>query len=169
MKKLRAKKGFSLMELVLALAIFGLGSIVAGNLMIDANVATRIDLDKSDATLIAREGIEAVTSIRDADFDCLVVSSGTHGLSNPTGFNWVLNSTSGTSDTTNGKFVRTTTIVTIPTSGLMPITAVATSTVTVTWTDARSVSQSITLSTVLTNWRITGTSTDGVRPALICP
>ena len=153
----------------MAITIFGLGSVVAGNLMIDANIATRIDLDKSDAMLIAREGIEAVTSIRDADFDCLVVSAGTHGLSNPTGFVWVLNPVAGTSDTTNGKFVRTTTVVTSPlvippATALFTSTSSATTSVTVSWDNARSINESITLSTVLTNWRITGTSTDGICP-----
>lgn len=154
--------GFSLLELVLAIAIFAIGSIITGNLLIDANTATRQDLDKAQAAIIAREGIEAVTSIRDADFDCLVVSAGTHGLSNPTGFAWKLNPSSGTTDVNDTKFLRGISIVTNP-AGLTTFTSTSTALLTsaVTWLNARNATDTVTLTTVLTNWRVS--STDGVQ------
>ena len=147
----KRNKAFSLMELVLAIAIFAIGSIVAGNLMIDANTATRIDLDKAQAVLIAREGIEAVTSIRDANFAYLSTSTWPHGLeSGGGGFGWAFST--ATSTVVEAKFYRSIYITLNPTSDFTSTsTAIATSTVT--WENARGVSDSVSLTTVLTNWR----------------
>ena len=146
-------RGFSLMELVLAIAIFSIGSIVAGKMLIDANTSTRSDLDKSEAILIAREGIEAVTSIRDSGFSNLIIS-GAHGLaSGPGGFGWVF--AASTSDIVDVKFFRSITITLNPASNFTSTsTAIATSTVS--WMNARSVNEVVTLTTVLTNWRQPG-------------
>ena len=78
----KLKKGFSLLELVLAIAIFALSSVATGYLIIDANAATDANSKKVTATLLAREGIEAVRSIRDASgFSAISgANSGTHGL-----------------------------------------------------------------------------------------
>lgn len=147
----KINRAFSLMELVLAIAIFAIGSIVAGNLMIDANTATRVDLDKSEAILIAREGIEAVTSIRDSGFANLVIS-GPHGLeSGPGGFGWVFSA--GTSTVVNTKFYRSISLTLNPAAAPFTSTSSVIATSTVTWESARGEEDSVSLTTILTNWR----------------
>ncbi|MEI6396901.1 MAG: prepilin-type N-terminal cleavage/methylation domain-containing protein [Candidatus Taylorbacteria bacterium] len=147
------KKGFSLLELVLSISIFAIGSIAAGNLLIDANTATRIDLDKTEAVQIAREGIEAVTSIRDSGFENLIIS-GPHGLtSGGGGYGWVFSAS--TSDTVDTRFSRSITITLNPASSFTS-TSTATVVSTVSWTNARSVTDFVSLTTILTNWRLPG-------------
>ena len=143
--------GFSLLELVLSISIFAIGSIVAGNMIIDANTSTRVDLDKAEAVQIAREGIEAVTSIRDSGFANLSIS-GSHGLaSGGGGYGWVFSAS--TSDLVDSKFYRSITIALNPTSNFTS-TSTATATSTVTWVSARNKTDSVSLTTVLTDWRL---------------
>jgi len=156
MSKLPFKSsGFSLLELVLAIAIFAIGSIVAGNLIIDANTSTRIDLDKAEAALIAREGIEAVASIRDSGFANLTMSSWPHGLTSGSGgFGWVFSAS--TSDIVDTKFFRSIYITLDPTSAPFTSVSTATATSTVSWTNARGIIDSVSLVTVFTNWHQAG-------------
>ncbi len=62
------KKGFSLLELVLAVAIFSFSSFALASMIIDSNISTRLSADRTEALLYAKEGIEAVRSIRDNDW-----------------------------------------------------------------------------------------------------
>jgi prepilin-type N-terminal cleavage/methylation domain-containing protein len=68
------KKGFALVEILLAVAIF---SIIAGvfiSLMIDAYKINQRARDLNLATVLAEEGVEAVRSIRDINFKDLNVN-----------------------------------------------------------------------------------------------
>lgn len=78
---MKLKSGFSLLELVLAVAIFSMASISIGYLIIDATGTTDINNKKIETIFLAREGIEAVRSIRNADgFATLVSNVGDNGL-----------------------------------------------------------------------------------------
>ena len=141
------------MELVLAIAIFGMGSIVAGRLLIDANISTRVDIDKAEAISIAREGIEAVTAIRDSSFENLVQSSWPRGLAlGLGGSGWAFSSLA--SDIKD-KFDRSITVTLDPASSFTS-TSTATVVCNVTWTSARNVQDSVSLTTVLTDWKQPG-------------
>ncbi len=59
--------GFSLLELILAIAIFSLSSYGIATMLIDANITTRTSTERIAALFYAKEGIEAVRSIRDND------------------------------------------------------------------------------------------------------
>ena len=151
----KSNAGFSLMELVLAIAIFSIGSIVAGNLIIDANTSTRVDLDKAEAVLIAREGIEAVASIRDANFSNLATTTWPHGLvTGSGGYGWAFSS--ATSTVVDTKFYRSIYISLNPASAPFTSTSTAIATSTVSWTSARGFTDSVSLITVFTNWHQPG-------------
>jgi len=155
------------MELVLAIAIFAIGSIVAGNLLVDANTSTRIDLDKLEAVQIAREGIEAVGNIRDFGTNASTTDNtafsvpfsscipGPCGLATSsvsgTSF-WYFNGNS--SSTVDTKFHRSIRLSLSPSSAPFTSASYATVTSTVTWTNARNVADSVSLVTILTNWRL---------------
>jgi hypothetical protein len=95
------KKGMTVVETVVAVAIFAL---ICGTAY-DAYIAVDKLVIKSDhaskARSLAEEGIEAVRSIRDQDFTLL--SAGTKGLSLSSG-SWQF---SGTSDNTDGYIRKT--------------------------------------------------------------
>lgn len=99
-----SQKGQSIIELMIALAIFVLGSTVVTFVVIDAYIADRVGQERTQATMLAEEGIEAVRSIRDVDFDNLTAD--TYGLA-VSGGKWVF---SGSSDITDSKFTRQITI-----------------------------------------------------------
>ncbi len=153
------------MELVLAIGIFAIGSIVAGNLLIDANTSTRIDLDKTEAVQIAREGIEAVTSIRDSGTSASTTDNtafsvpfspcvpGPCGLTaGGGGFGWSFSGNA--SDTVDTKFHRSIRISLSPASAPFTSASYATVTSTVTWLNARNATDSVSLVTILTNWHL---------------
>lgn len=131
--------GQSLMEALLAIAVFTLGMATLGVLVMDASVSERKSTERTQALVLAQEGIEAVRSLRDTAFGNL--ASGTHGLA-LSGSGWFF---SGTSDTRDG-FTRT---VQIGEGG--PELRFVTSTVS--WYFTPSASSTISLATVLTNWR----------------
>lgn len=69
------KKGFVLIEILLAVAMF---SIIAGvfiSLMIDTYRINQRTRDLTQATILAEEGMEAVRSIRDINFAELVITA----------------------------------------------------------------------------------------------
>ena len=143
-------RGFSLLELVLAISIFAVGSLAAGLLIIDANVSSRTGLDEAQSVLVAREGLEAVTAMRDQAFSNLVITSGPHGLANPSQYTWVF---SGTSDLNYNQFSRTIDISLNPPSAPFSSTSTATVSSTVAWVTAKGGYSTTTLTTILTNWR----------------
>jgi Tfp pilus assembly protein PilV len=91
-KTLRSSAGFSLVEILISIIIFVLGIVAVGLLTIDAQVSYRQGSERTQATLLAKEGLEAVRSMRDSDFDLL--STGNHGLAIASGV-WTF---SGSSD-----------------------------------------------------------------------
>ncbi len=133
-------RGFSLLELVVAIAIFSFGSVAMATLLIDSNVNTTISLERTNALLYAKEGMEAVRSIRDGDWSALV--AGDHGLDN-SGSDWVF---SGSSDLIDNKFTRVVTIENVSTSTKNVSVAVA-------WSLREARPFRVTLDTVLTNWK----------------
>jgi Tfp pilus assembly protein PilV len=102
-EKWKNNKGQSLVEVLIALSIFVLGVAAIGLLILDASVSSRQSVERTQATLLAKEGLEASRSLRDADFDNL--AAGTHGLALSSDV-WTF---SGTSDT-QGQFTRSITI-----------------------------------------------------------
>lgn len=95
-----SQRGQSLMEIVFAIAIFTVGVITIGYLIITALASLHTATLATQARLLAREGLEAVDSIRDGGFDLL--SAGTYGLILDQGL-WTLASSSDV----HGKFSRT--------------------------------------------------------------
>jgi len=99
--------GQSLLELIIALGVFAVGVATIGFLVLDVNVASRQGLERAQATLLAKEGLEAARSIRDASFDNLV--NGLHGIM-LSGNTWVF---SGVSDIQN-QFTREIAVSSVP-------------------------------------------------------
>lgn len=135
------QKGFSLAEIVVAIAIFGLlVSSVATALMVFSK-SVKFSGKKQQAILLAEEGLEAVRNMRDADFASL--TDGTFGIattSNAWGF-------SGSLDTT-GIFNRHVDVTTISPSQKQV-------TSTVNWQQGN-LDRLVSLSTYFTNWSKTG-------------
>ncbi len=134
------KFGFSLLELVFAVAIFASGAISIGLLIIESTSISDLNGKKITTTLLAREGLEAVRSIRDeAGFSELV--NGSYGVSLVAG-SWTLVAP----DTTDDIYLRT---ITIEDSGLNSDIKLITSSVTVSG-NVRDITT--TLSTYLGDW-----------------
>jgi len=143
MEKLKEidEKGQSLVEVLVALGVFVIGVVAVGVLVIDAGTASRQGVERTQAVLLAREGLEAARSIRDADFDNL--SSGSHGVV-LSGDTWGF---SGTSDTQD-QFTRTITITSLDVD-----TKQVESSVTWQFTEARQ--SSVVFTDYLTDWNQT--------------
>lgn len=141
MGKSRGNKGQSLLELIVALGIFVVGVATLGFLQIDSNVASRQGFERTRAALLAKEGLEAARSIRDASFNNLV--SGPHGIA-LSGNTWIF---SGISDTQD-QFTRQVNIsdIDIDTKKIKSI---------VTWPITEARQGSITLTDYLTDWNQT--------------
>lgn len=101
-----SQAGQSLLEALLAIGIFVIGVATTGVLVIDANVASRQGIERAQAIALAREGLEAARSLRDADFDNL--TAGAHGIALASS-KWTF---SGASDAQN-QFTRVVTITDI--------------------------------------------------------
>ncbi len=95
MKKYIASSGHSVVELLIAIAIFTIISSAIIFLTLDSEIASQKDAERTRAILVAQEGLEAVRSIRDKDFASL--TNGTYGLILQNG-KWVLGGTSDTTD-----------------------------------------------------------------------
>jgi prepilin-type N-terminal cleavage/methylation domain-containing protein len=139
-KNKKNNKGFSLLELVLAIAIFSLSSVALVTLIIDAGVSTRLSQERSEALFYAKEGMDAVRAIRDSAWASTTV--GTHGLSTDNS-SWVF---AGDSDLINDKYTRTVEIedVSVTTKNV---------TVNIVWSLTPARPATVTLTTILTNWR----------------
>lgn len=143
LNKKNNKKGFSLLELILAIAIFSLGSIAMATLLIDSNISTKIGSERTSALFYAREGAEAVRLIRDnSGWSSLI--DGTYGVSNAGG-DWSL---AGDSDLIDDKYTRTIGIYDHPTYTLMKNIIV-----TVSWNVTSGRTATTTLNTMLGNWK----------------
>jgi len=98
--------GFSLVEVILSVAIFALLAVALIGAFLYGQEATMLAGNRARATMLAEEGLEAVRNIRDANFSNL--TDGAYGL-NTTGNQWNL---SGSNDLTD-IFTRAVTISTI--------------------------------------------------------
>ncbi len=136
----KKQAGFSLLELVLAIAIFSISSFAIVSLLIDSTTSTRFYSERIEAQLFAKEGIEAVKSIRDADWSALI--DGDHGIDDSGGL-WVLSSSS---DLINDKYTR---VINIFSEN--SYSKILTCTVSWNLTPVRNVN--ITLKTVITDWK----------------
>lgn len=136
------KRGFSLVEVLLAVSIFGLivTALVGG--LIFGQQSTALAGARSRATILADEGLEAVRNIRDENFSNL--TDGAFGLAISAN-QWVF---SGTSDTTD-IFTRAITISAIDANRKLV-------TSTVTWQQNPQRTGSVTLTTYLSNWAASG-------------
>lgn len=131
-------RGFSLVEVLLAVSVFGLiaTGLIGG--LIYGEQSTALSGARMRAVMLADEGLEAVRNIRDENFSNL--TDGTYGLAISAN-RWIL---SGASDTTD-IFTRQIVISSID-------TARKSVTATVSWQQNPQRSGSVTLTTNLTAW-----------------
>lgn len=136
------KQGFSLVEVLLSVAVFSLivTALVGG--LIYGQQSTALAGMRSRAALLADEGLESVRNIRDANFSNL--TDGTFGLTT-TGNQWNL---SGSSDITD-IFTRAVTVSAVDANRKLV-------TSTVTWQQNPQRTGNVTLATYLTNWKAGG-------------
>lgn len=133
------KKGFSLVEAMLAISVFGLLVTVLSGVLIYGQRSSRSGSDRQKATFLAEEGLEAVRNIRDEDFSNLV--DGQYGLAVSSG-RWVL---SGTSDEVRN-YTRVINISTVDENRKKVTAQVA-------WEEDSGVTRRAELSTYLSNWQ----------------
>lgn len=130
--------GFSLVEVLLAVALLGMIATGFGSALLYGQEGQRIAGERARAVLLAEEGLEAVRNIRDSDYSALV--AGTHGLAISAG-KWEL---VGSLDTT-GIFSRQLIVSDID-ENRKQVTS------TVTWQQNLQREGSVQLVTYLTNW-----------------
>ena len=133
-----AQAGFSLIEALLAITVFGMLVVGLGGAIIYGRSSAAGSGYHQQATMLAEEGLEAARNIGDASFANL--TAGTYGLAQ-SGGQWTF---SGSSDTT-GIFTRQVTIASVD-SNRRTITS------TVTWSQYGGTTGSVTLTSRLTNW-----------------
>lgn len=90
-----SNRGQSLIEVLVSIGVFTVGVVAVGLLVFDAEISTRQGTERTQAVLLAKEGLEAARSIRDADFDSL--TAGNHGIE-LSGNNWIFSGTADTQD-----------------------------------------------------------------------
>ncbi len=145
----RCSGGFSVVEALLAAAIFSLFVTTFFGAYFYGQESSRLAGNRARAAQLAEEGLEATRNIRDAGYSNL--TDGTHGLSTA-GNQW---SFSGSSDA-SGIFTRAVTISTVDSHRK---TAVST----VTWQQNPQRAGSVSLTTRLSEWlRSSSTSWSGV-------
>ncbi|MDB5181891.1 MAG: hypothetical protein JWP13_654, partial [Candidatus Saccharibacteria bacterium] len=132
-----SSRGFSPVEIVLAVTVFGFLVVALAGALIYGMTSTAQAGDRARAVMLAEEGTEAVRNIRDASYANLI--SGTYGLAQ-SGNIWTL---SGTSDT-SGIYTRQ---IIVADNG----TDRKTVTTRITWTQG-SVTRQFDAVTQLTNW-----------------
>jgi len=131
--------GFSLVEVMLSVAVFALIATVLVGAVIYARESANVAGQRTRATFLAQEGVEAVRAIRDQDFTTL--AAGTYGLNVVAG-RWAL---VPTPDVTDG-FTRSVAI-SVQSETAMQIT------VTVNWNQTLQRTGTIARTENLTDWR----------------
>lgn len=140
----RSQQGASLVEILLAVAVFGLLVTAITGAVVYGQQSTALGAQRSQAAHIAAEGGEAVRAIRDENFSAL--APGSYGLA-VSANKWTL---VATPDVVNSIFTRTVTIASID--------AVTRSvTITVTWQQNPQRTGTVSIATWLTNWRVATT------------
>lgn len=132
-------KGFSLLELILAITIFSLSSVALALLLIDSGISTKLSLERGEALFYAKEGMEAVRSVRN-NVTWSGFSAGNHGLLNAGGI-W---SFDGASDLIDNKYTRVITISSVSTN-------TKNVSINISWVTPIK-TYSATIDTVFTNW-----------------
>ncbi len=138
-KKINTKKGFSLLEILLAISIFSLSVMGLSMGIIYGEQSSVRASNRAQATLLANEGIEASRNIALDDFDELV--DGVFGLS-------ILSDTyvfSGSSDTWD-IYDRQITISSVDANTKQVVSRIS-------WQDNASNYNDLELVTYLTNWK----------------
>lgn len=150
--KNQTNQGSSLLEVLLAIAVFTVGVLSIGLFLLDVLRTTEQSNDMNQALFIAAEGIEAAKYIRDSSFDAIDNQDGSHGLVLTD--EWFFNGTEAS--VSLGDYGKTfTRSIVIDDSGLLD-DSVATTSVKlveslVSW-QGRSGTSTISLKTYLTNW-----------------
>jgi prepilin-type N-terminal cleavage/methylation domain-containing protein len=153
------QNGFSLLEVILSIAIFTIGVVGIGLFVIDIQITAERSQNLSQGILLAEEGLEAVKSIRDNNFED--ITDGTHGLDSVEGV-WEFNGSYdetilGRESGVGRTFTRTITISTSayneeaaedPPSEEIVVKLIKSN---VSW-PIRDGTSDVTLSTLLTNW-----------------
>lgn len=163
-------KGFSILEVILAAAIFMLFAIASGGAILQGFTLNRLGVEETVATQFATEGLEAARSIRNQNYSNLTNTLATGVARNATSGTWEF---SGSNNILNAGKTYTRTIkvenvqrnpCNIVTTGgaLDPDTKKITSSVSWNFTPSRS--NSVDLITYLSNWKkpITPTSHGGL-------
>lgn len=138
--KKKSKAGFSLVEVLLAIAIFALVSTSIIYLLVDSGVTGHQSKDRITAAALSEEGMEATRAIRDADWAGLFV--GNYGLTRQNG-RWQFLGEFDTDPT--GRFRRQITLSKINDDRFLLIS-------TVTWQALLGYQSNVSTSTYLTNW-----------------
>lgn len=132
-------KGIILLEVIIAMGVFLTGVVMLIVLNFDSGNNSHQAVVRTQATLLAQEGLEAVRTMRDTDFDVLV--NGTYGIVLTNGV-WTLDDTPDVID----QFTRTITIA----DGTVPETKLITTQVV--W-EINGVSETdITVSELVSDW-----------------
>lgn len=139
------KKGFSIVEALLASSIFAILVLAMVGAYLYGEESTALSGNRARAIYIAEEGLEAVKNIRDAGFANL--TDGTYGLST-TGNQWSL---SGSSDT-QGLYTRSVTIATVDAKRKLVTSHVS-------WQQNAQRTGSVSLVSRLSNWIASGLGT----------
>lgn len=140
--KVRSNNGFFLLEVLIALGVFGL-TVGSAFLLFFGGQSATIDSVNSERSLeLAREGIEAARSIRDRNWDEL--TPGNHGLVRLSD-NWYFGTSSATSSDSQEIFTRTVSISAVDDSTKKAST-------TVTWQTDPNRLQKVELVTIVTAW-----------------
>lgn len=137
------QKGFSLVEILLAIAIFSMVTVSVIYLLIDASYAYLHGKHRATATFLAEEGVEAAQNIRDSGWNNLAV--GNHGLK-VLNNEWVFDGESDTDPT--GIFTRQVAVTEINEDKRL-------ATVTVSWNLTTIKLSNVTLVSYFNNWRKT--------------
>lgn len=160
--KNKYKQGFSLIEIILAIAVFVIFSSGAVAVILQGISANRLGKEQTIATEYAAEGLEAIRSIKNQSFSSLI-STPSAGVTRSLAGTWIF---SGTSNTFDGRYTRTIAIADVYRDGSGNIVGSGGTldsntkkiTSTVTWNFAPARSDSVILSTYLTNWRASAPS-----------
>ena len=147
------QRGQSLVEIIVALAIFSLVALATSILFLDSITSLRVSNELSEATALVYEGIDASRSIRDNSW--LDLATGTHGLDDTSG-SWAF---SGSPETV-GDYTRTVTVEDVDRDGSFNIAGSGTNdprtklvTVDVSW-NSRGSTQSTSVEAYLTDWNV---------------
>ena len=146
---LGSRSGFSIVEVILAVAVFVMIISVLTSALMYGEESTMLSGTRARAVFLAEEGLEAARNIRDASFSNITL--GVHGLAT-SGQQWVF---SGTSDTTD-IFSRQLTVSDVS-SNTKRVTAA------VTWQQNPQRTGAVMLATYFTNWLASSSPLAGTR------